>query len=512
VGTVLRAGLFLLVLQLALPLAGSGVEFETPIDETWLSPAPELQLYKEGLDDRKGMGRIFVPAMTNPANEPPYAVFRGDDVIGEKPMGSSFFVEPGHYTVVLGSGNLEQRLHYEVDVLREQTLILEPVWASLTVDVINEVRSSVQLALTIFDAVSGENIGVIPAVNTDLGEKLQTLVLKPGLYKIVERGLDFNTYIRFATTQLEAGIYKPYTIVINSATHDFTGAGIISRATQLRQLKAWKVYGAVTGNAVLTTNNESRETRTDISFISQFENRLLFDHFPHYYLSSNLLDLGAIKQHNIRWVINQDGLRLKNTYVYYILQWLGGYGRLQVDTHLLPRIKAFSTPLSVTMRNQAGTDSIRKVGVDRIQVAPAFYPLTLQEGIGIDVTPLKRYNARLSFRVGFGSEQVWNSDVYKVINDSLFQLNANARKFGVESSVVSNLAFFQNTTVTTEIALLFPLQGDKRSTRRLTNIVNLGVSKYISLDHTLHVTKDPAVQDYTVIDQRISVRLSYFLF
>ncbi len=508
------AVLALFVSSLALSSYAQKVE---PQVETWLAPPPDQQLYKEGFDDQKGMGRIFVPAMTTPANEPLYAVFNDSGLVGEKVMGSSFFIEPGHYTVILGTGNIEQRIHREVDVKREATVIIEPTWCSLTIEVIDESRNNFRQDLQIFDAATGASYGILSSINPELGEQLQTLVLQPGLYKVVARGRDYNTFINFSTVLLEPGTYTPFTIVVNSVTGDFTGAGILQRTSQLTKLKYWKVYGALNGNVILTADNlSSRSVRTNLSLLARLDNRLLFDRFPHYYLSSNLMDLGVLKQQNAQFVINQDRLQLQNTYVYFLLSWLGGYGRLEANTHAMPTLVLFNTPQNLMLLDPNGNLEERKFGIKSFQTAPSIYPLGLKEGLGINVTPLKRFNARLSLRTGFGLRQNWNSNVYhqtRSVGDTLYyQRSEDATQRGLESSVVSNLSFFQNLVITTELDLFFPFTGDTRAVVDLQNFTSMGLTKHITLEHTIRLQKNALLYNYVVEEQLMSIRFSYFLF
>ena len=483
--------------------------------DTWLAAPPKEQLYREGFDDQKGVGRIFVPAMTTPANEPLYAVFRDGKLVGERLMGSSFFLEPGTYTVILGTGNIEQRVHREVVVNREETVVIDPTWCSLTIEVIDESRNSFPQDLQIFNATTGESYGILSAINPELGEQLQTLILQPGLYKIVKRGLDFNTFVNFATLLLEPGVYTPFTVVINSSTitKDFTGAGIITRASQLRQLKQWKVYAAVHGNVIITSdNNTSKNLRTNLSLLSQLENRLLFDRFPHYYLSNNLLDLGALKQYGAKFVINQDRLQLKNSYVYFFLNWLGTYGRFDALTHLAPRIALFDSLRTITLHDTKGNFRQQKIGVTQFEKAPPIFPIELKEGIGVNITPLKRFNARLSIRSGLGYQQVYNHDnVYSEVSDALYKQVENSFVRGMEASLVSSLVFFQNVTVTTQLDVLFPFGGQKTIVD-LENFVSLRITKQISLEHTFRLKQNPARDDYLIQEHLISVRLSYYFF
>lgn len=500
-----------------LPLSGLGQEVggSEVKNETWLMPSPEIQLYIEGLDDRKGLGRIFVPAITSGANEPLYAVFQNDELIGERNMGESFFLIPGNYTVVLGSGNLDQRVRREVIVGREETVFLHPDWCALTIEVIDESRNYFKQDLQIFRVETAESYGIIPAINPELGEHLQTLILPAGLYKIVRRGEDFNTYVNFSTLLLEPGSYTPYTIVINTETTNFIGAGILTALSQLRQRRNWSLFGAVHGSVILTGANDesSDEIKTNLSLLGQLDNRMLYDQFPHYYLSNNLLELGAQRQEGAQFQVTQDLLRSKNTYVYYLLKWLGGYGSLKATTHLFEKSSRFDRTKQVILLDEPA-DTVR---TKKVRTQPTLFPLELKEGIGVNITPLQTFMARLSLRAGLGYWQTYNRDVYIKKSESNdfaeFDPVYDIFQQGVNTTLISYLALLHNLSITTEIDILFPFDPDEEISLDLENFISIGISKNVTLEHTLRLKSNPdPVRKHIVQEQFISVRLSYYLF
>jgi len=482
---------------------------------TWIAPLPDIQLYGEAKDDQKGMGRLFVPAMTSPANEPLYAVFKGDELIGEQNTGSSFFLDPGHYTVVLGTGSLEQRIKREVDVGREATIMIEPDWSAITVEVIDEVRNYVKQDMQIFKVENAESYGLVPAINPELGEQLQTLILPAGLYKVVKRGEDFNTYVNFTTITLEPGAYTPLTIVMDSQSGKFVGAGILSSATQLRQRRNLKLFGVIHGSVLFNSanNTASREVKNNLSLLTQLDNQIVYDHTPHYYLSRNLLEIGALQQEGARFIISQDRLQLKNTYVYYILRWLGGYTRLETTTHLFPTVLEYASLRNTKFLNLDGSVEKQRLGVKRVTTQPSLYPLQFKEGFGVNVTPLRSFLARLSVRAGLGYWQIYNKGVYRqdTAVDTLFQRIEDSFPQGLETTLVSNFALLRNLTITTELDVLFPFEQHKKTVSDLENFISLGVTKNVTVEHTLRLKRDPSV-DYTIQEQFISLRLSYYLF
>ncbi len=482
--------------------------------KTWLTESPSEQLYLEGRDDQKGMGRIFVPTITDGANEPQYAVFSDGKRVGEQNTGTSIFLLPGKYTVSLGSGSIEQRISREIELKRDQTVIIEPDWCALTVEVIDELRNNLKQDLQIFKVETFESYGVIPAINPELGEKLQTIIVPAGLYKIVERGRDINTLENFTTLLLISGTYTPYTIVINSQTRSFTGAGILASTAQLRQRRNLSLFGAFHGSIILNSANDvsSEKVETNFSVLGQIENRVQYDNLPHYYFSNNLIEIGALRQQNQDFQISQDRFQLKNTYVYYLLPWLGGYGRFEVTTHLFPTIKRFDKQRDISMRNLSGIDR-HDYGIEQVKLEPSFFPLGLKEGFGVNVTILRTFQSRLNIRSGFGYRQTYNSGVYQqsIDSDTLYTRISDTFLRGVEISVVSNLALLRNLTVTSELDVLFPIGDETEPVIDFENIANIAVTRNLSVEYILRLNKIPTL-DWMVQEQFVSVRISYFIF
>lgn len=507
------AAFFIIVIAVQL-LAVDIEQIEPKSYSDWVTPSPTDQIYLEGLDDQKGMGRIFVPAMTVGETEPQYAIFHDGEQIGEQNTGSSFFLLPGEYTVRLGTGTIDQRISRTVKVVAEQTVIIKPDWCALTVEIIDELRNYVKQDLQIYRIETLESYGIIPAINLELGEKLLTVIVPPGLYKIVERGRDINTLENFTTLRLVPGTFTPYTIVINSQTRSFTGAGILTSTSQLRQRRDFSLFGAFHGSVILNSANDvsSEEPKTNITILTQVENRVQYDKPPHFYSSRNLLELGALRQQEESFQISQDRLQLKNTYVYYILNWLGGYMRFETTTHLFPTYKQFDTSRDVTLRSLSGEDEL-KTGVREINLEPSIFPLGLKEGVGVNLTPLRTFKARLNIRSGFGFRQTYNNNVYQqsVDSDTLYTRISNSVLRGLETSIVSNLSLLRNLNITTELDILFPIGSETRPVIDFENIASVAVTRNLSVEYILRLNR---IQDlnWTVQEQFVSVRISYFIF
>ncbi|MFN3821775.1 MAG: hypothetical protein ACK4OO_05525, partial [bacterium] len=456
---------------------------------------------------------IFVPAMVSPLSEPMYAVFNQEgELIGQQNMSSSFFVPPGKYRVVIGSGALEQRIIKEIQIDREQTVIIEPDWAALTIEVIDESRNWVLQDFQIYNLETTLSVGIIPAINPELGEQVPTLILPPGRYKIVKRGDDFNTYINFATVSLEPSVYTPFTIVIESGSKNFAGAGIQQPISKSAQLHNWRTYAILNGNFVLNSDNQSeKRLKTDLALFTQFETRLIYDQFPHNYQGKGLLELGTQKLRESRFTIKPDRFQLKNTYIYFLEKWIGGYFRLDCLTHLFPTKELYPKKRWLYRYNKDRM-LIDSLETDQFTVQPAFYPLELKEGLGLNLTPISTYRVKLSLRGGFGFRQSFNQGVYREDLPGRFYRVSDQFQKGFETSILSFFALPLNISVTSELDALFPIESQSEVVIDFSNHTSWLLTKRVSLDHILRVKRDRTLYSYNRVEQLVSIRLSYYLF
>jgi hypothetical protein len=137
----------------------------------------------------------------------------------------------------------------------------------------------------------------------------------------------------------------------------------------------------------------------------------------------------------------------------------------------------------------------------------------LKEGIGVNITALRTFTSRLNIRAGFGYRQTYNKSVYKQssFDVNLYQRIPNNFVRGFETSLISNLSILNNLTITTELDVLFPTGSMDLPVVDLENTSTLGLTRNVTLEHIFRLNRDPAL-DWTVREQFLSVRISYFFF
>jgi len=483
----------------------------------WIAPPPKTQMDMEGMDDIKGLGRLFLPAMTNPDFEPIYTIFQYDTVIKEQKMGNSVWLRPGRYTIKYGSGNLNQMMKKVIEIEAEETRVIEPDWSGLTVRIIDETREWLKESYEIYRLPERESYGIGYGADEQLGENLQTWVLKPGLYKIIKLGEHVNTYVNFATVRLLPGELTQYTIVLDSDTKNFMGAGILELGTETRKIKNWSIFSALYGSLTLNRANDvtSEEQETSMAFVAQLDYNIKYSTQKHYFLSRGLMEEGwnmQRRQSTFRSYL--DNLRLKNIYVYYFLPGLGFYGRFFIETNLLGNTYYYDKPTTIYFYDQKGDLARTNRNIKKIVVSPSFSPLELKEGVGINLLLVKSLRANFNIRGGMGFRQNINWELYakSSTNDTTFYKKDSSFLRGPEAALIGNLRIGRNMMITSELDMLIPSGFKKGLVYDWENNLNFRISKNISMDYTLRIKKDPSITNYIQYEHILLLRYSYILF
>ena len=479
-----------------------------------------LPLYEEISDP--SLGRLYIPAISETDNEPYYQVLdnQNEEVASER-MGNSVLISGGIYNIRYGSGNTEQMIiRQEVEVIPRYRTIIEPDWGGLTVDIIDENRDYAKIRYEIFNATDGISYGDEFPKNEEIGEQKTVWILRPGLYKITINNESFNTIKDYTTVLVEEGKFQELRIVVgldddNNPTN-MIGAGIISEQEGLEANRDWKFYSAIHGNVNIVSKNETDkdEQDTSITLAAQIENQFIYDKEPYHFVSRNITDLGTTKTSDTDFRLTLDELDWKNTFTYYFFQDVGLYARANISTHLLPRYSYFSENSDYILEDENGDTLSVHTDEKKVKTKPAFFPLNLKEGLGLNMRLLNQANVTANLRFGFGMEQDIQNDVFvKTDSDNIYRRMESEYKEGTEISLVGNLRLFSNITYTTDAYVLFPFDKEKDKTIEWENTINFKLFKYISLDYKLKLENRfiNDEEEYIYNEHSLFLRVTYIL-
>ncbi|MCK4339686.1 MAG: hypothetical protein KAW87_06845 [Candidatus Cloacimonetes bacterium] len=480
----------------------------------WLADEPQVQLDKEAVDDESGFGRIFIPAMSKPELEPEFSIYQnGKNVIIGYPVGKSCFLKPGKYTIIFGSSeDNKQKIIKEITIEEGETKIIYPDWSGLIIKIIDQNRDFLRESYEIFDIPVYQSLGMKYSADEDEPDEYQdTWILKPGLYKIVKYGEPFNTYTNFATVRLLPGELTTLTIVIDNTTLDrnYIGSGILPEIAEIKKAKTWNVYTSIRGSFLLSGENITKEEENEIKITlsSKLENDVKYDRFPHYFSSKQILNLDFNKEHKQDFRIYSSNIQLPTTYIFYFVKSFGIYTRFRIDTRLFPSKFYFDSIQDTIYKCSEEGDTLEILtNRDEVQIAPMFFPIRCEEGIGINITLLKSNRSNLNIKSGLGLSQTINNDVFERESKSSPKFNRLESIYlrGIEISVGGDFRILSNLSYFGEIYTLYPFEKDRSQVFRFENTFTLRISRFISLDYTLLLERKE-IPDWIVQNHDLSV-------
>jgi ABC-type uncharacterized transport system auxiliary subunit len=498
-------------------------ELSLPLSE----PADSL-LSEISKEVPEGMGILLVPALSKADNEPPYKLFSRDGKEYDGIPGEPLALPAGKYTMEYGSGSRRQMMKKkDIEIIPRYKTIIEPDWSCLIVNIIDERQEVVRVRYEIFDWETGQTYGIGIPARREYGEKQQVWMLEPGRYKITIHNEPFNTYRNFTTVYLTEGEFQKITLVVSTnqdgTPGDLIGAGVLEEDELAGTIGHWHLLNAFYGNASVNSTNEKKrdEHETTLVFNTQFENKVTYDNFPVNYTLRNLIELGTTKTTDTGFRISNDDTYFRNTFILYFLENMGIYGRFDSELHLVNEYVYFSSPINYRKKDLAGNTVEQGLSVDQVKTKPSIMPLTLKEGVGINLRAINTGRVNLNIRAGFGLRQDYYDDVYllstdiETVNDvsyRLFKAQETQKQRGAEVSVIGNFQLPFNLTYYTNADFLFPFQSDEATTIEWENVLNLKLFKYISVDYRLRLRNklDEFGEEYIVNRHALFLRINYF--
>ena len=353
--------------------------------------------------------------MSETDNEPQALVFRGDDQVASGPTGARFVVEPGAYTVRVGSGPTPQMVSVAVDVQAGATTVVPVRWSGLRIEVVDASNLPYRGAYELIRVTDRQPFTVGFGADTLQGEQLRTLLMPPGLYRIVQPGANYRARTDFATVLAPEGGLVHYKLVIDPDDGRFRGAGVVLPAElgAVPELSPWSrryILGlsAPFGSTrnVVGANNETT-----------FGTELFFDTYVTYQrdrdLFSGVFELESGFQ-KVRpeasaatpWRKTHDRLRVDVLYSRFVNARVGPYARFGLRTSLFESNMLVTEDTLISRHlNDGPRESMIVPANSTFPTGDAFCPPEYREGAGLNTRLLQGRTVRLDWRVGAGLHQ-----------------------------------------------------------------------------------------------------------
>jgi hypothetical protein len=459
---------------------------EPTIGKNWRTPPIEQQLARDKTLIGMGYGALFVPAYSESRLEPEVAVYKAKPkpvAVGQ--TGRRIQLEKGTYTVKIGSGSREQKMRYKVTIGEGHTTIIEPDWAGLIIQTINEFDDNIREEYEIYKLTTAAPYGKGYGLLEERIKDIKTWILPPGNYRISRVGEDFTSLTNYITVQLNPCELTEVELVFDEEEGQLIAGGLKTIRTGKKAGSNWQYGLRFGGNVNLFSTKEDstvsllenignfllgeKQKEISLSTLADLKVRAKFDNVK--YLGLNVIQSRSSfrKEKGHPFKGEDDELEFRSTWVRRLNDFIGPYIRGKMQTHLFPEIfyvdtNKISDPNFIFMLNEDG-DTIRTLDRQTIEhdynydfvMRPSLLPFEFSEGIGLNLELLSLYSIELSTLIGAGAKQYINRDQYeyKDINQIIIPLEFSP-VFGLENTINLRLKLGPIFTIDFRSDLFYP--------------------------------------------------------
>ncbi len=248
---------------------------------------------------------------------------------------------------------------------------------------------------------------------------------------------------------------------------------------------------------------------------------------PHEWRSSlNINELFTRTPTLEEFVKSTDIVKLESMYLFHLLDWLGPFAKINIDTVLLEGFDARSEPVSWVITRSDGTTDTRS-GF-HLRLNDGFAPLTFKETAGFFASPYNSTPLKIEGRLGFGGQHVFANDALAIQDDGatdtieVITLKSYSQAGGLVEVGFSGELYAKRLIYTTKAEIMIPFlyelnKGDDRDMLDLTNIefsasLSFRVFEWLSLDYVFRAIRQPQLLDEFQLQNNILLTASYTFF
>ena len=210
------------------------------------------------------------------------------------------------------------------------------------------------------------------------------------------------------------------------------------------------------------------------------------------------------------FIKSDDSISLESLYNYFLLDWAGLFGRLNLESALFKAESITAEPTDYVIARPDGT--VDTVTTERLRLSDSFQPLTFNQSLGVFAEPVQTDPFRLSTRVGFGLRETWAQNVLVVQDDGATENVVEVTDItnpessltvfqGGAEAFVGVAGTLQNNRVTYDAggSVLVPFINNDPQDRTATQLTRVGVAaglnvavfEWMSFAYRLRLTRDP---------------------
>jgi hypothetical protein len=516
------------ILALWLAYAAPALAQEDPF--AWTEPSALEQLEADRTVIPIGKGAVFVPTITGSLNEPPIILVKeGTDEVLDIPTGKRVLVDPGAYVVIVSSGTPGQGVGQAVDIVEGETVSVPVTWGALRIEVVDDRRVPHRGGYELIRADNREPYGTGFGADTLQGERLNTWLLPPGVYRIVKPGGNYRALRDFATVYVPPSGFVRYRLVLDPDTGEFQGAGVLipgefgSPRTLNQRWFTSLVLGA-DGSLSQKRNVVGVNNQTNLAGAVFLDGQLAYTVGKHRVGGLLQIEEGASQirpqeGQPLPLVKTRDRLRLDTLYTFYARPSFGPYVRAAAESQAFRTDTLVTEDVTIVREYSDGTTGTEQVlANETFFVAAPWEPTIIREGIGLNTRFVNNRWVTFNWRVGFGLRQNQYAGAWLLNDDPAttqrieYQQVDSFNQEGVESTIIATARLPGWAVYATDVELFADFQDFDRPSVEWRNTLTVRLTRNLSLNYYLNVDLLPQVVERGQLEQSVLLRASWALF
>ena len=488
----------------------------------WIAPSAEEQLAADTTAVPSGSGAVFVPAMTNGADEPETLVYQGEKRVASGQNGKRIVLAPGSYVLRIGSSPLNQMMSVPVEVTAGNTILVPVTWGGIIVEVVDKNNVPHRGTYELIHVADRQPYTVGFGADTLLGEKLKTILATPGLYRIVRPGANYRTRTDFSTVVIPYGQMVYFKLVQDPDDGSLLGAGVVppNEMGIVQPGSAWTRTMTIGFGLPITgsSNVVGTANQTTIGADFTFDTYMIYDRGKNYAgiifeVEEGFVSIDPEVSPKLPLQKTVDRMRFDTIYTRLLSPRIGPYVRFGVLTNFFESNVLVTEDTTVVKHLLDGTTTTESVPANEdFKVGKAFAPVSIREGVGINFRLLRGRIASLDWRGGLGFRQNRFNGAF-VLDDSAtgFQEYSEQESFnetGLETTVVGTVRL-SRLLLNTNLDLFGDFNELEDPTLDWRNTFSWRLTGGLSLDYRVDVLQQPQVTEDTQLRQTLQFRYSW---
>ncbi len=492
---------------------------------TWQAPPTEVQLLEDTTVIPAGKGALFVPALTTSADEPSVYIVSPDGVKTAR-TGTRVILKPGRYVVVATSSEPKLGAGSTVEVREGRTAVAPVRWGAMKVEVVDRRLRRHEGRYQLVEVNSGKTIELPEVLDTEEG--VRTLLLKPGLYRMMEPGAKSLAAPDFATVYVPEGGLVHFRLFMDRGSGQFRGGGVIP--AELATPEARPPDSDWTGSLVVGLDGTFSQTQhvPGMLDMTQIAGNGFIDGQARYQgdlhalsLAAELAEgqqyLGFTEGRDLPIIKAQDRAALSARYTFLFNEGVGLYVRGTGETQLFDTNAIAPEDLTVALRKRDGTVEYMDVAAgDSYTISESLSPMILQTSAGLETRFASTRWLDLSIYGGPGYR--WNRYNGAYVNEDNPDTRAveytrlgDFDQFGLDVGLSSFIRLSGWATNTTRVGTFWEFDAFDAPVLELDNTLNLRITDLLSINYVVNLNRFPRVTEELQIRQGAFLRAKWSL-